>query len=63
MFSGVALDQVHGHDNAFVKADGGTEQPSVLLSWMTTGSKVSQMIKEYYDNIVQPSSVIILIIP
>ena len=39
MFSGVALDKAHEHNNAFVKADGGAvgmkEQPSVLLRWMT----------------------------
>ena len=50
-FSGLALDQAHEHNNAFVKADGGavgiTEHPSALLRWMTSGPQISQLIKDF----------------
>ena len=50
-FSGLALDQAHEHNNAFVKADGGvigiTENPSALLRWMTSGPQISQLIKDF----------------
>ena len=50
-FSGLALDQAHEHNNAFVKEDGGavviTENTSALLRWMTSGPQISQLIKDF----------------
>ena len=44
IFSAVALDQAHEHNNRFVKSDGGvigiTERETALLRWMTSGPQI-----------------------
>ena len=51
IFSGVALDQAHEHNNRLVKTDGGvigiTENETALLRWMTSGPEISQLVKSY----------------
>ena len=54
IFSGVALDQAHEHNNRYVKSDGGvigiTENESALLRWMTSGPQISQLIKTFEES-------------
>ena len=53
IFSGIALDQAHEHNNRFVKSDGGvigiTEHETALLRWMTAGPEVCHLVKSYKE--------------
>ena len=53
MFSSIATDQAHEHNNACIKGDGGavglTDNPSVLRRLMVAGPEVATVIEEYQD--------------
>lgn len=50
-FSAIGIDQAHGQDNAYVKANGGaiglTKDPVALRKWMLSGPGVQRLLTEF----------------
>ena len=57
LFSAMAIDQAHKHNNCAVKSDGGaiglTQSPDALRRWMVAGPEVVRMISEFEASIIK----------
>ena len=48
MFSGIAINQAHKQNNAYVKGDVGlAENPAALQRWMVSGHEMARLIGEF----------------
>ena len=47
VFSGIATDQAHGQNNAFVKGDGGAVKPVALRRWVLSSPEMARLIAEF----------------
>ena len=57
VFSAMAIDQAHEHNNCAIKSDGGaiglTQSPDALRRWMVAGPEVVRMISEFEASILK----------